>query len=171
MTAAALVKRDQAAAKLSASIRQLTSYINENPAPSERIILQKSEKVDVDREELIAKHHQYAEKSGTGLEEAEMKEFIEDKTDKAVDAVDTATAMIEKLEDAKKTAAEEVKKLTEEKKEKYEITCAKMKAESLEKLMLESLVEIDNLLITVNPTDVQAIQADMSIAELEEKKD
>ena len=101
MAAAALVKRDQAAAKLSASIRQLNRYINENPAPSERIILQKSEKVDVDRDELIAKHHQYAEKSGNGLEEAEMKEFIEDKIDKAVDAVDEATAMIEKLEDTK----------------------------------------------------------------------
>ena len=55
MAEAALRKRDYAATKLTDSIRQLRRYLDgENQY--ERILIQKSDKVDVDREELISKH-------------------------------------------------------------------------------------------------------------------
>lgn len=63
MAAAALRNRSLTAAKLKDSMRQLRRYLD-GEKHVERILVQKSDKVDVDREELIARHHEYAEKGG-----------------------------------------------------------------------------------------------------------
>ena len=80
MAAAAQASRDSDASKLKDSVRQLRSYLTK-PNLHERIIVQKSDKVDVDREELIAKHHAYASKAGIALDDDAMLDYIETKID------------------------------------------------------------------------------------------
>ena len=172
MAEAALRKREQAASKLAASIRQLKRYVDQEEGKhSERILVQKSDKVDLDREELIAKHIQYSEKSNIKLTEPEMEEFINEKIDEAVDVVDEASALIEKLDKKEKSTLDDSKKRSEEKKVKQELKCAQEHAESLEKMMIEALTDIDQLLLTVDPTEVHAVQADMYVLELEGKQE
>ena len=96
MAAAASRNRGLCAVKLQDSIRQLRRYLD-SEHQIERILIQKSDKVDLDREELIAKHHEYAEKAGLEVESQESKEFIEPKIDAAVDIVDEATVKLEEL--------------------------------------------------------------------------
>ena len=86
MAAAALRERDFAAAKLKESVRQLRRSLDQVP-PSERAITQKSERVDIDRDELLAKQYAYTEKSGTTLADQESKDYLEPKIDEAVDII------------------------------------------------------------------------------------
>ena len=73
---AALRRRDSAAAKLKDSVRQLRRYLD-NDNCTERLLTQKLDKVDLDREELIAKHHEYVEKTDdVNLDDQEMTEFL-----------------------------------------------------------------------------------------------
>ena len=106
MAQASLRKRDNCAAKLRDSVRQLRRYLDGN-SQIERILTQKSDKVDCDREELIAKHIDYGEKSAISLDHEEMIEFIEGKVDEVVDIVDEATVKIEELQQVVQTRAEE----------------------------------------------------------------
>ena len=106
MATAALESRDTCGEKLGDSVRQLRSYLTK-PTIVERILLQKVEKVDIDREELIAKHHLYAKKAGKALTEETMKKYIEEKIDDAVDAVDEGHAKIDELREIKKKKEEE----------------------------------------------------------------
>ena len=88
---AALRRRDSAAAKLKDSVRQLRRYLD-NDNCTERLLTQKLDKVDLDREELIAKHHEYVEKTDdVNLDDQEMTEFLTPKIDEAIDIVDEAT--------------------------------------------------------------------------------
>ena len=67
MAANALKKRDYAASKLRDSTRQLRRYLDRN-AHTERILVQKSDKVNIDREELEARNNDYAERAGIALD-------------------------------------------------------------------------------------------------------
>ena len=106
MAANAQSKRDASASKLRDSMRQLRRYLD-GEDQIERILVQKSDKVDVDREELIAKHHIYAEKAGINLDDEEMRTYIEEKIDAAVDIVDEAIVLIEQLSKNKQKHIEE----------------------------------------------------------------
>ena len=70
MAANALRKRDSVASKLRDSVRQLRRYLD-TPDHVERILVAKSDKIELDREELITKHHDYADKSGISIDDEE----------------------------------------------------------------------------------------------------
>ena len=140
MAAAASHKRDTAAAKLGDSIRQLRRYLDQADQ-TERILSLKSNKVDVDREELLARHHSYAEKAGIALTDDDMKAFIEEKIDNAVDIVDEATLMLEDLGAA--AIAD---------KKKTELSVLKLQVLSGEKLITDIITKIDGILVTESTT-------------------
>ena len=170
MAAAAMHKRDSTAAKLRDSVRQMRRYLDGH-LHSERIIVHKCDKIDLDREELIAKHHQYAEKASLSLEEEEMQNYIEPKIDQAVDIVDEATLLIERLNSDAKREIEDSHKDSKNQRDKLEIVSAKLQADSNEKLILQTLVELDNLLLTVDPSYDHANMADMYLIEIQKKEE
>ena len=59
---AAQFKRDSCAEKLDGSMRQLRRYLEKPEKALSRVLQQKIDKVDVDREELVASHHIFCEK-------------------------------------------------------------------------------------------------------------
>ena len=86
MSATAQAKRDSSASKLKDSVRQLRRYLD-GDSHSERVLLQKCEKVSLDREELISSHHQYVQKAGLDLDDQEVAQYLEQRIDNAVDIV------------------------------------------------------------------------------------
>ena len=93
---AAAAKRDACAAKLEDSIRQLRRYLDVQTFSS-RILQLKCDKIEVDREELLSKHHYYGERSSIDLDNPEMTTFIAPRIDAAVDIVDEAILIMENL--------------------------------------------------------------------------
>ena len=84
-------KRESSVAKLRDSVWQLRCYLDDEKL-SERFLQQKCNKVDADREELIAKHA-YAEKMQVSLDDEEMSGYLTPKIDEAVEA----TEMMEEM--------------------------------------------------------------------------
>jgi uncharacterized protein YqgV (UPF0045/DUF77 family) len=170
MATAALRRRDAAAAKLNDSTRQLRRYLDgENQV--ERIILQKSDKVDLDREELVAKHIEYSERTDIDLTDHEMKTFIEKKVDDAVDLVDEATLKIRDLRANFETAAANAvnaRKLLEQ-------TTMKLHSESCQRLVQEIIEEINEVAggeeqITTEVNKVKSAMIELDKAEQELNK-
>ena len=157
MAQAVEVKRQSAAAKLRDSVRQLRRYLEQENL-NERIIVLKSDKVDVDREELIAKHHMYAEKSSTSLDDEQMREYIEGKIDDAVDAVDEANARIDEMR-AEATEARGT----------LELAASKLRATSVENVINELVTRINALVIKEEPTSNDARSVEALIVEMTER--
>ena len=167
MAAAALQSRDSAASKLRDSVRQLRSYL-QKPTLHERIIVQKSDKVDVDREELIAKHHSYASKAGVDLNDDALVNYIESKIDDAVDAVDEATFKIEELREVKEREIKDTDITLSQAQKVLELAQLKLEAESKETVLDALFTEMDKLFIET-PTSQEAHLAETFVAELNEK--
>ena len=168
MAAAALRNRSLTAAKLKDSMRQLRRYLD-GEKHVERILVQKSDKVDVDREELIARHHEYAEKGGVDIDSEEMKEFIEPLIDGAVDMVDEATEKIEELNS-------DSDKQTSTEKARLELKAAKLNSEGIKKLVKELIDDIDKLIEegttrADTPSKADIIKVSTCLTELENKED
>ena len=164
MAAAALRERDFAAAKLQDSVRQLRRSLDQVP-PSERAITQKSERVDIDRDELLAKQYAYTEKSGTTLADQESKEYLEPKIDEAVDIIDEAYNKLETLRKDKQETADAQKTESAKTREIVDSSSVKLKAESKEKLLLEMITEVEKLFID-SPTTKEALTAESYLSEL-----
>ena len=170
MAAAASSKRDSTASKLRDSIRQLRRYID-GESYSERILIQKCDKIDVDREELLAKHHTFAEKTSTSLEDEELRSYIEPKIDEAVDIVDEATLLIEKLQVDSKNQRENSNEGLRKEKEKIEIATTRMEAESSANIMSQLLDSLSKDLLLTSPTKVDAVKVEMILLELQRKEE
>ena len=127
----AMRKRENVATKLRDSVRQLRRYLDGDDH-IERILASKSEKVDVDKEELIAKHIEYANKAGLELTDEALTQYIEPKIDDAVDVVDEAVAKIEELSSNSQTAIENSKL-------RLDITALKLQATRSKTLIAEIL--------------------------------
>ena len=168
MAAAALKERDFAVVKLGDSVRQLQRYLAQRDH-SERVLTQKSEKVDVDRAELLAKNYTYAEKNNIPLDDPTLKAYIEPIIDGAVDIVDEAQLKLTEIKEAKLKAIDDVQKTLDKTKEDLELSTLRMKAESKEKLLLEMLEEMDQLFID-SPTTTESQSAESFLSELVEKE-
>ncbi len=169
MAQASLRKRDNCAAKLRDSVRQLRRYLDGN-SQIERILTQKSDKVDCDREELIAKHIDYGEKSAISLDDEEMTEFIEGKVDEAVDIVDEATAKIEELQQVVQTRAEEARNDTRARQSRLELAAARQQSESCKRLVNNIMTEIENVVAVQQPEEEHALKVETYFSELEERE-
>ena len=97
MAQAALQARSSAAASLKESIRRLTQY-KDGGNTSERLLKNKFDEVITSKQELIRKHHAYAEKAGIDLDDDEMTQRITPKFDDADDISDEVMIMIEDIE-------------------------------------------------------------------------
>jgi hypothetical protein len=167
MAAAAQQSRDSAASKLRDSVRQLHSYL-QKPTLHERIIVQKSDKVDIDREELIAKHHSYGTKAGKELTDDEMVNYIETKIDDAVDAVDEATFKLEELRDTKEKEVKDKDVTVIQAQKVLELAQLKLEVESKETVLDAMFTEMDKIFIDT-PTSHEAHLAETFVAELNVK--
>ena len=141
MAQAALRKRDNCAAKLRDSVRQLRRYLD-GDSHIERILTAKSDKVDVDREELEAKHIEYAEKANIELDEEEMTEFIQPKIDAAVDVVDEAMGRIDELQNAERTRTEQATINVQTRQLRLELASSRQHKESCKRLVENIMTEV-----------------------------
>ena len=97
--------RTSCAEKLTSSMRQLKKYI-EGEKPIARVIRDKIAKVDGDREALIAAHSAYAEKANISIETEEMRTYINDKVDAAVDLTDDAECVLDEQDSTRRSKSE-----------------------------------------------------------------
>ena len=167
MATAALKRRDACAAKLNDSVRQLRRYldgVNQN----ERVLQQKMDKVDIDREQLLASHIDYSEKGEVALTTDEMKTFIEEKIDKAVDTVDEATVKLEDLREGMRTEINTSTATAENARKLIELTSTKLESESCARLVTDIIKEINDEIETnkeAGTVDTQRVNS--SLVELE----
>ena len=168
MAALAQRERDFAVAKLEDSVRQLRRYLAQRDH-TERVLTQKCDRVDINREEVLAKNYTYAEKSNIPLTDQALKEYIDPIIDGAADIVDEAQLKLAELKEAKLKALEDQTKTHDKAKEDLELSTWRMKAESKEKLLLEMLQEMDKLFID-SPTINESQTAESFLSELAEKE-
>ena len=97
--------RASADEKLESEIRQLRRYLDganqDRSNLNQRILQQKMQKVSVAKDELINAHHLYGEKSEILLSDQAMRDFIQPKSDNAIDILGEAEAITDDLEKAK----------------------------------------------------------------------
>ena len=177
MAAAALRNRSLCAAKLQDSMRQLRRYLD-GDNQIERVLIQKSDKVDVDREELISKHHEYADKANLDISSAELQEFLNPKIDGAVDLVDEATVKLEELGLVAKAKEEEATKQSTEEKAKLEVAAAKHHSDSIRRVVTALIEDIDlavrtgtPAVETAAPSKKDMIKVSTHLTELDKKED
>ena len=168
---AALRRRDSAAAKLKDSVRQLRRYLDADSSV-ERILTQKIDKVDIDREELIARHHEYAEKTdNVNIEDDAMLQYLTPKIDEAVDIVDDATVKMEELSSTSQVNIENTQHAADTQRKRLELASAKLQADSCKRLLETVLNEIDDTIAKPTPTNEDAITVESALTELEIKEE
>ena len=136
----------------------------------ERTLTQKSDKVDCDREELIAKHHDYAGKAGIGLDDEEMQAFITEKIDNAVDIVDEATLRISELHEAVQAREENAKNVLQQRQSVLEISAARQQSESYKRLVEALVAAIDDVVAVDEPQEEEALKVETYLCELQERE-
>ena len=97
MTAAALNARNAAAAALKETIRDIQRY-KTKPNPNKRLLQVKHQELQAAKDELFAKHCQYAELSKKNLELEELVQWITPHMDDASDLLDEIYLDIDALE-------------------------------------------------------------------------
>ena len=155
----AFIKRESCAEKLEGSMRQLRQYIG-TAKPIPRLVQLKIDKVEVDREELIASHHQYGEKSDTSITNEEMREYINPKTDNAVDLVDEALILIETLNSEKNVEERNVK-----------LRAAKIEAKSCYESIKVTVNNLDEHIKTEDPVEANALFVESTLKEIQTRED
>ena len=108
----ALTSRNNAAAALAEELRQLKKY-KAQPNPKKRLLEQKLKRVEEAKEELMARHYYYGEKSGNLPESDDMTNWFNPKMDDAVETMDEVYIMIEDIDDAIEKTEATSKKATE----------------------------------------------------------
>ena len=158
MAAAILAQRDLTAIKLNESVRQLKRYL-ESGGNSKRIIDKRYNRIESEKDELINYHYRYAEKSGTSVEDDNMKQFLAEKTDAAEDILNDALINLDEF------TATDV-----EGNKQNEITMFKRETVMNEELVLFLLDEISKVLAVERPTDDDVINVETFLSELREKE-
>ena len=97
--------RESCAEKLAGSIRQLQRYLD-GEKKNVRLLQQKIDKVDVDKEALITSHHAYCVKANIEVSDLMAREYVNEKIDAAVDIIDLAEEEINELNDNRTTQEE-----------------------------------------------------------------
>ena len=104
MAGAALNVRNAAAAALKESIRDIQRYQGK-PNPNKRLLQVKRQELQAAKDELFAKHCQYAEVSKKSLDSEDLVEWITPHMNDASDLLDDVYLLIDALED--QTAAQQ----------------------------------------------------------------
>ena len=145
---AASKKRSASASALNESIRELERY-KEKENISKRLLEQKLNSVIAAKQDLIIKHHNYAEKSNNELDSEELLEYLRPKLDQCTDIIDEVTVMIEDLENRIKE--EKIMKEStacsnaQERKHAYELVVAEMQATVDEEILIDSMQRITEI--------------------------
>ena len=140
----ALNARNIAAASLKESTRDLTRY-KAVDTPSRRLLQQKYDKVELDKNNLLQRHFLYAEKAGLDLETDEDQEtWINERLDPAITLLDEVFVTLEQFETDDVRAQEMLKETSNTERVNQEIRLAELQCQSDErtvKLHVQSLTE------------------------------
>ena len=137
-------------------MRQLKRYLDKPDQALPRVLQQKIDKVDVDREELVSSHHTFCQKSNSNITDDDQRNFINPKVDGAVDLVDEAEALMETLTTQKET---EERTRTDNARKESELSTLRLKAKSQLEI-LESAV--NKLKVHVAEKEENASNADFA---------
>ena len=173
MAQAALLARTSAAASLKESIRRLTKF-KDSGNPSKRLLENKLDEVITNKQELIRKHHTYAEKANKDLDDAELTGWITPRLDDADDISDEVMILIENIENTEETRLRTLDKAASENKEKDEIQLSELQCTTNERSLRERVHTMKELIGDVSHTtkaDADAArsylsQVDESLGEL-----
>ena len=138
MAQAASQSRAAAAATVKESIRVLERYIQRDNL-SQRLLQTKLDKLTADRDELVAKHYVYGDKSNLSYESDEMLQWITPILDSVIDIYDEAFLKLETLEEdvVLQRETQEQQALTEAK--ANEIAIAEMQYKTTENALRERI--------------------------------
>ena len=138
MAQAASQSRAAAAATVKESIRVLERYIQRDNL-SQRLLQTKLDKLTADRDELVAKHYVYGDKSNLSYESDEMLQWITPILDSVIDIYDEAFLKLESLEEdvVLQRETQEQQALTEAK--ANEIAIAEMQYKTTENALRERI--------------------------------
>ena len=138
MAQAASQSRAAAAATVKESIRVLERYIQRDNL-SQRLLQTKLDKLTADRDELVAKHYVYGDKSNLSYESDEMLQWITPILDSVIDIYDEAFLKLESLEEdvVLQRETQEQQALTEAK--ASEIAIAEMQYKTTENALRERI--------------------------------
>ena len=165
---AAHYKRASCEEKLNSSIRQLKRYIEKPDQALARVLQQKIDKVDVDREELVASHHSFCEKSNSDITEQVNRDYIDPKVDAAVDLVDEAEALMETLTTQKET---EERTRTDNAKKESELSTFRLKSESQLEVLESALASLTLHIANEEPNLSNADFAEATARDIKEREE
>ena len=134
----AFKKRASAASALSESIREIKRYLQKENI-SKRLLDQELKNVITQKRELIASHHNYAEKGNKDQNEEEQLTYIQPKLDECNNIIDDVSVKIE-VEEEKMLEQEKTKAETEAKDLQK-----KRQAEELDKTLMQEINDVEIL--------------------------
>ena len=155
-------QRESCAEKLEGSIRQLRRYLD-GEKKNVRILQQKIDKVDVDKEALITSHHTYCVKANIEVSDPAAREYINEKIDVAIDIIDLAEEEIDELNDNKTTQEEARETVLELSKSRSLVT-------SHTAIVQEALQELTLHIAKQNPEESDASYAVSLIKDIHERE-
>ena len=133
-----------AAATVKQSIRALERYLQgDNPSP--RLLQSKLDKLAADKDELVAKHYLYGDKSNQQFDSEEMLQWITPILDNVMDISDQAFLKIETLQQAVVFQRETQEQQAVEEAKTNEITVAELQYKTNENALrerIDSMIEI-----------------------------
>ena len=149
------------------SMRQLRRYVDTDVI-NVRILQQKIDKVDTDKEALINHHHAYGEKSKTNVDDDTMRAYINPKVDAAVDLLDEAEVRKDDINEAKQSA-EETRNSTAAR--EHELTSARLSVTSNTEIISTALTKLGMHADTEEPTEADANFAESSIKDVQSREE
>ena len=158
MAQAAQQARVAAAASLKDSIREMRRYMG-GANPSKRLLQNKLNKVNENKDELVKIHYVYADKANIDLESDDALNWITPKLDDANDIADEVILMIDEIETIALQQQQTVIERAEATDKTNEILVAEMQYQADEKALrnrIESMMEIAN-----NPDNTSKDDANM----------
>ena len=142
---AALNTRNTAAAALEEELRQLKKYKDQNN-PKKRLLMLKLKRVEEAKEELMAKHYYYGEKSGNLPNSEDMTGWLNPKLDDAVETMDEVYIMIdeidEEVEKEETTAKKATQRIQEEEKRVNELKIAELQMKNDEEVIKDRITKL-----------------------------
>ena len=141
----ALKQRTTADNVLKEAIRDLTR-LKGTANPSIRLLKNKLKKLNEAKDELLAIHYMYAEKSGKALDSEEMSDWITPKLDEAIDLADEVFVTIDEYEENQLKAQETVEtgrvEAASEARAKNELLITEKQSETTENLIRSRVTEM-----------------------------
>ena len=155
----ALSARNVAAAALKDSARDLTRY-KDNANPSRRLLQQKYDKVEFDKNTLLQRHYTYAEKAGLDLEaDVDQETWLNGKLDPIRTLLDEVFVTLEQFETDDVQAQQTLRANAEATKVNQEIRLAELQCQSDERTVKQHVQSLNDYVTDATHTEKEHAQA------------